>query len=398
MRAYRAKDYKLFLAQMRKLYALEPSLPRTIYNLAAAEALGGSRDEAVKLLQRLAQTGLGFAIDKDDDFRSLRERPDFPPVVRAMKANREPRGNAEPAFTLTERDLLTEGVAYDPQTRTLFVSSIRHRKIIAIDDQGRQRDFVTEAREGLGGVFGMAVDPARRVLWAASSPMPHMLQPRGTPTDVAALYKYDLATGKRVGRYPVPIIGNRPHVLGDVIVSSRGVAFTTDSATPALYRVDPMTNRLELVFEGFTSLQGLALSADEKILYLADYARGLYSVWLGDKTVSRVEVAPGLAVTGIDGLYLHRGRLIATQNGVEPHRVVAFDLEVGAGLRPTTRVVGQHIVLSGDPRIADLSLGVIVGDAMYLNAAAGWAHYGDDGIPESGPAAPHVILKLALPQ
>src|SRR6185295_10044413 len=192
-----------------------------------------------------------------------------------------------------------------------------------------------EAKDGIGGVFGMAVDPARRVLWAASSPLPHMLRPRGTPADVAALYKYDLATGRRVARYPVPIVGDHRNVLGDVIVSSRGVAYTTDSATPALYRVDPFTNRLELVFSGFTSLQGLALSADEKTLYLADYARGLYAVWLPDKTVSRVEVAPNLAATGIDGLYLHRGRLIATQNGVEPHRVVAFDLEITQGQRPT---------------------------------------------------------------
>jgi len=397
-RAYVVKDYKAFLARMRKLQASEPSLPRLIYNLAAAEALAGSPDEAVKLLHRLAGTGLAFAIDKDDDFRKLRARADFQAEVRAMKANREPHGSAEPAFTLDERDLLTEGVAYDPQTRTFFVSSIRHRKIIAIDDQGRQRDFVPEAKDGITGVFGMAVDPTRRVLWAATSPLPHMVRPRGTVGDVAALYKYDLATGKRVGRYPVPIIGNRPHVLGDVIVSSRGVAYTTDSATPALYRVDPLSNRLELVFEGFTSLQGLALSADEKILYLADYARGLYAVGLTNNAVSRVEVAPNIAATGIDGLYLHRGRLIATQNGVEPHRVVAFDLEVSNDPRPTTRLVGQHIVLSGDPRIADLSLGVIVGDAMYLNAAAGWAHYGDDGKPESGPAAPHVILKLALPQ
>ncbi|HMG22923.1 MAG TPA: hypothetical protein VK607_16425, partial [Kofleriaceae bacterium] len=136
IRAYRAKDYAGFLGHMRVVHARDPSLPRSIYNLAAAEALGGSPDEAVRLLQRLAATGAAFAIDKDDDFRGLAARADFQAQVRAMQHNRAPRGRAEPAFTLRERDLLTEGVAYDAKTRTWFVSSVRHRKIIAIDDKG----------------------------------------------------------------------------------------------------------------------------------------------------------------------------------------------------------------------------------------------------------------------
>jgi hypothetical protein len=76
--------------------------------------------------------------------------------------------------------------------------------------------------------------------------------------------------------------------------------------------------------------------------------------------------------------------------------VLALTLDGGG---PGKRLVSQQIVLSGDPRIADLSLGAIVGDALYLNAASGWAHYGDDGVPHANEApAPHVILKLPLPR
>src|SRR5262249_21357747 len=153
VRAYQAKDYPQFLAHMRALDARMPGLPRVMYNLAAAEALAGSPDDAVARLARLAATGLAFWIERDDDFRGLRDRADFQAVVRTMKANRAPRGRAEPAFTLRERDLLTEGVAYDPDTRTWFVSSVAHRKIVAIDASGRQRDFIPQARDGVFGVF-----------------------------------------------------------------------------------------------------------------------------------------------------------------------------------------------------------------------------------------------------
>ena len=399
LRAYQAKDYAGFLKHMRDVAAREPDLPRQIYNLAAAEALGGSPDEAIKLLHRLTGTGASFAIDKDDDFRGLRGRPDFQAEVRAMKANLTPRGRAEAGFTLREHELLTEGVAYDARTRTFFVSSVRHRKIVAIDERGRQRDFITEGQDGIAGVFGMAVDPVHRTLWASSTALGHMVGYRPEDKDRSGLYKYDLATGKLIASYAIAHDG-RAHALGDVIVSSRGDAYTTDSASPTIYRVTAGAAALEVLVEGgFDSLQGLALSPDERTLYVADYGRGISAVALADKDkkVARLAVAPVIAATGIDGLYLHRGRLIATQNGLDPHRVLAFDLDRSAD-GPATKLVAQRVILSGDPRIADLSLGVIVGDVLYLNAAAGWLHYNDDGVPNSDPAAPHAILKLALPR
>jgi sugar lactone lactonase YvrE len=397
LRAYQAKDYAGFLEHMRDVAAREPDLPRQIYNLAAAEALGGSPDEAIKLLHRLTGTGASFAIDKDDDFRGLRSRADFQAEVRAMKANLAPRGRAEAGFTMRERELLTEGVAYDAKTRTFFVSSVRHRKIVAVDERGRQRDFITEAQDGIGGVFGIAVDAAHRTLWASSTALPHMLGYRPEDKDRSGLYKYDLASGKLIASYAIAHDG-RAHALGDVIVSSRGDAYTTDSASPTIYRVAAGAAALEVLVEGgFDSLQGLALSPDEHTLYVADYGRGISAVTLADKKVARLAVAPVIAATGIDGLYLHRGRLIATQNGLDPHRVLAFDLD-RSGDGPATKLVAQRVILSGDPRIADLSLGVVVGDALYLNAAAGWLHYNDDGVPNAAAAAPHAILKLALPR
>lgn len=392
VRAYQAKDYPRFLAVMREVHAREPTLPRSIYNLASAQAVNGAAAEAVALLRQLAATGAAFAIDRDPDFAALRDRADFRAVARAMQANLAPRGRAEPAFTLRERELLAEGVAHDPDTRTTYVSSVRHRKIVAIDPAGRQRDFTPEAGDGVGGVFGLAVDRPRRALWAATTATPHMIGYRPDDQHAAAVVAYELATGKLIARYPVPRDG-RPHVLGDVAVSSAGDAYATDSLSPTIYRVDAARGALEVVVEGgFRSLQGLALSSDDRTLYVADYARGLYAVDLATKAVTRLELAPQIAATGIDGLYLHRGRLIATQNGLTPARVLALTLD------PTGRkLVGQAILLSGDPRAADLALGAVVGDALYLNAASGWAHYTDDGAPRADHrAAPHLILKVPL--
>jgi SMP-30/Gluconolactonase/LRE-like region len=391
--AYKAKDYPAFLKAMRLVEARDPAVPRVVYNVASAEALAGSPDDAVRILARLASTGLSFAIAKDEDFRGLVKRADFQAVVRAMQQNLAPRGKAEPAVTLRERELLAEGVAYDPDTKTMFVSSVRHRKIVAIDDHGKQRDFTPEAQGGVGGVFGIAVDRTRHVLWASSTRLPHMIGYRPADKDVSGVFKYELATGKLLASYLLPADG-KPHVLGDVAVAASGDVYTTDSATPTLYRIPAATDKLEVfIDQGFLSLQGMALSADDKMLYVADYARGLYWIDLASKLVRRLDPPAGIATTGIDGLYLHRGRLVATQNGTEPQRVVEFTLSPSGHT-----LVSQQVLLSGDPRARDLSLGVVVGDVFYLNAAAGWVHYDDLGQAKPGAAAPHVILQLALPR
>ncbi len=392
--AYKAKDYPAFLAAMRLLEAREPGVPRVLYNLASAEALAGAPEAAVRLLRRLAATGLTFAIEKDDDFRGLLARADFQAVVRTMKQNTTPRGKATAAFTLDEQELLTEGVAYDPDSKTTFVSSVRRRKIIAIDGQGQQRDFIPEASDGIGGVFGMSVDRTRRALWVSSARLPQMSGYRPQDKAVSGVFAYALATGKRIASYMIPSDG-KPHALGDVVVAANGDAYTTDSATPALYRVPATTGTLEVFVEGggFTSLQGLALSADEKLLYVADYGRGLFAIDMTTRAVTRLAVPPTIVTTGIDGLYLHRGRLVATQNGTEPRRVIELTLD-----RSGKKVVSQHVALSGDPRTNDLSLGALVGDTLLLNAAAGWEHYNADGTPNDHPAAPHVILRVPLPR
>ncbi|MEO7729366.1 MAG: hypothetical protein ABIY55_00200, partial [Kofleriaceae bacterium] len=390
--AYKAKDYPTFLQAMRLVEARDPAVPRVVYNVASAEALAGSPDDAVRILARLASTGLSFAIAKDDDFRGLAKRADFQAVLRTMKQNLAPRGKATPAATLRERDLLAEGVAYDAASKTMFVSSVRHRKIVAIDDHGKQRDFIPEAQDGIGGVFGIAVDPTRHVLWASSTRLPHMLGYRAADKDVSGVFKYELATGKLLASYLLPADG-QPHALGDVVLAANGDVYTSDSATPTLYRIAAATDKLEpFVDHGFLSLQGMALSADDKLLYVADYARGLYTLDLVTKELARLDPPAGIATTGIDGLYLHRGRLVATQNGTEPQRVVEFTLS------PSGRsLISQQVLLSGDPRARDLSLGVVVDDVFYLNAAAGWVHYDDNGVAKPGAAAPHVILQIALP-
>jgi tetratricopeptide (TPR) repeat protein len=114
VKAYQSKVYAVFLENMKQAAALRPNHPRLMYNLSAAYALNGRKDEALEWLGRVARMGLVYAAEKDDDFASLKDSREFADVVALFQKNRSQVGDAAHAFTVHEKGLVPESVAYDP--------------------------------------------------------------------------------------------------------------------------------------------------------------------------------------------------------------------------------------------------------------------------------------------
>ena len=207
------------------------------------------------------------------------------------------------------------------------------------------------------------------------------------------MFRFDLATGALTGRYPIPVDG-QPHALGDVIIAGNGDVYATDSRAPAVYRVRAGADSIERFVTSplFLSAQGLALDAEERTLYVADYSRGLLRVDLASREVRELEAADDVLALGIDGLYLVDGSLIGIQNGVEPHRVVRLHLDAGGN-----RVRRVELLERARPDYAEPTLGVVVGRDLYYVAASQWEKFRDDGTidaPET--LRPPLVLRLGL--
>jgi len=84
---------------------------------------------AGKTLLQLAALRAASDIDADTDFDSIRRTAAYRAAAAKMKAVRDERvsSGVETAFTIPEKGLVPEGVAYDPKTKSFFVSSIRKR-------------------------------------------------------------------------------------------------------------------------------------------------------------------------------------------------------------------------------------------------------------------------------
>ncbi|HVG34103.1 MAG TPA: hypothetical protein VM911_13525 [Pyrinomonadaceae bacterium] len=391
-KTYKEKNYSAYLENMKMALELRPNHPRLMYNLAGAHALLGNKREALLWLSRVAGMGMIYRAERDTDFDSLKESPEFKAILKKFEENKLPINHSSTAFTIPEKGLITEGIAYDPSSETFYISSVRKRKILSVGKDGAPKNFATE-RDGLWSVLGMKVDAGRRRLWVTSAAVPQMENYREEENGRAAIFKFDLASGKLLKKYELP---NRPdkHLLGDLVINSAGDVFATDSVSPAIYRIDHGKDELELFIKGepFVSAQGLDFSEDEDELFVADYSRGVFVIDLRTKKYFNLAPAPDSTLLGIDGLYFYKHTLIGTQNGTNPQRIIRLHLS-----KNYKSVERLEILEANNPLFDEPTLGVRVKDTFYYIANSQWESVNNKG--ELAPAEKlrePVILKVKL--
>jgi sugar lactone lactonase YvrE len=392
VQSYQAGDYPAFLKHAREAQALRPAHGGVTYALASALALTGDTAGALAALRHFA--GLGYTADlaADPDFAGLRGSPAYAEVTRRIADNAEPVVASQVAFELPERDLLTEGIAYDAGDDVFYVGSVHRAKLFRVTRAGVVSEFAPAAA-GRWAPLGLRVDGKRRALWVATAALPQTAGYSPSDSGRSAILRYDLESGRQTGRYTVPADGT-PHAIGDLIVGGKGEVYATDSRAPVLVRVPSRGDTLERLVESplFLSAQGLALAPDGRSLYVADYARGILRVDLRARSVSPVEAAEGVLALGIDGLYFHGGSLIGIQNGVAPHRVARFTLSPAGD-----RLVRATVLERAHPRYDEPTLGVLVGGDVYYIANAQWERFGEDGrIANPDSLRRPVVLRLPL--
>lgn len=359
--------------------------PIVFYSLAGGYSLLGKQKESLEWLNRIADLGVVYPVSEDVDFAGIRGTEGYRRLVARFLQNQNPTDHSKVGFTILEEKFLPEGVAYDPVDKLFYTGSILKKKIVKTDQSGKTTDF-SSPNDGLFSVLGMSVDPDRRVLWVSAALFPELGDSKKNET---AVFKYDLQTGKLSGRYPLNTNkdGNQ---FGDVIVSPGGDVFTTDSFSPAIYWIPHGKSKLELLLGGevFRSPQGLCLSSDGKVLFVADYVRGVFAIDLENRSHQIMSSPETATVVGIDGLYFYKSSLIATQNGVKPNRVLRLILN-----NDRTGIEEVKVLESNHKLFVEITLGTIAGDSLYYVGNSQFGDYLND--PKINLNFP-TILKLAL--
>lgn len=373
--AYKAKDYAGMKQAAEDLRAFQHGATNSVYNLACAQALGGDRNEAIRLLTVIANAGQFFEIEKDDDFGSLRNEPRFASTALAMKHNLEPIGSSAAVVTIAEKGLLPEDIAYDPASHSFFVSSVLTRKIVRIDRNRpeSQSVFADLSKDPGWPLLAVAIDTKRSLLWVTAAAMPDFAGVPQRDWGKTALIKLDLKTGRELARY-LPD-DSRPRALGDMTVLPDGGVVVSDGRGGSVYRLPADGKKLEPI-DGreFVSPQTPAASNDGSFVFVPDYVRGIARISLKTGRIDWLASTDEAATNGIDGLYLNDRWLYAVQNGTQPERVVRFRLDPSM-----SHVEKVETLESNTPGLGEPTHGVFIGGAFYFIANSGWNNLDNGG-------------------
>ena len=385
------KDTAAYFYLAEQAYTLAPFNLEFTINYARACVVVGRQIRATNLLQSVADIGFDFSLDTDTSFAPLWKQSKFKQIVaKGRESSKLTASNY--AFSLKEKDLVPEGITYDPRQQKYYVSSVYKRKIVGINLDGTSFDFTGEAQDGLYSTLGMKVDAARNQLWVMgvmNSPKPRMVS--ASDMGKAAVFQYDLETKKLLKKYVLK--DTLKHLFNDLVIVN-GSVYLTDSENGAIYRIDIESGSFTPFYkwEWMFYPNGITVSQDQQYLFVAHWA-GISRIALADTQMIMLQNKPNTTLTGIDGLYSYENKLIAVQNGAGPQsRIMLFELN-----KTMDAVAKSTLLESQNPLYNVPTTGVIVDDEFFFIANSQLQNFDAQGNifpPEK--MQPTYILKLKL--
>ncbi len=375
-----AAEVREQIAIVEKLQSIVPDRGAVLYFLATAKQHLGETREALTLLKDCLALREGFDPSGDPAFLALKGSKEFDDLVEKVHRDFPPVAAARFAFVTEEKDLIPEGLAYDERQNLYYLSSLNRKKIVRINSEGKVSDFVPGDRYGLLPVLGIRLDPTDGTVWADSF---------GDARRTELLH-FDYA-GKLLGRYAPK--DTAKHGFNDLVVRKNGEVITTDSLNNQVFRFDPRSQSFTplVTYRTLFYPNGIALADDDQTVYVAD-AVGIVKIDLPNGESRDVDPGPRSTLAGADGLYWHKGSLIAIQNGIGSPRVAAFKLSKDGTRVTQTNVLENHTQFTVLP-----TTGAIHGNDFYFIANSQIDNLNGDKVMDVTKLAPVRIAVVRLP-
>lgn len=353
-KAINARDTTRAFVLLDSIRQATPDHPNYPYLLAHAHGMAGRHDGARAAINQLLKWDARYARAALRDTSVAVLRREFTHVDSLASLAEKQVSTGEVWATVAERDLIPEGTAWDPVSRSVLIGSLNKYKIIAIAADGSVSDRVAAGTGGLRSVVGIHVDTARRILWAASNSR------YDTPQDStpSAVLGFDVATGVFKTRIGLP--GNDKHFLNDITTGLDGTVYVTDTQAGRVWYAAPGSSELrEMTGLGrIFSPNGITISDDGRVLFVADVDH-IQALDLSSKATWRIATPDNINVTGIDGLSFFHNTLIA-HHPLSNWRIARYSLD-----KSMKGITDRQVIDANTPDSRTSTTGEIAG-AYYV--------------------------------
>lgn len=339
-------DWRSFRGEVSRIESLLLSAldkAAVSYAMARTWASAGQWTEAMQWLRRTITLRAGIDPDGDSIFAALRGTREFADIADEVQRTTPPISRSTLAFVIPEGDLVPESIAYDPKGKYFYLGSMTKGKVVRCSAQGRCADFA----RGLGTVLGLRI--ARNGLWLLSN-----------SDDESSLVRFDLVSARVISKHPVKGGG---HTFNDLVIAPSGDAYITDTRASAVWHLAKGASDLTRLPVRFEFANGIAISPGGGKLFVATFPDGITTLDLKTNLATPIARPADLCLMTIDGLYYHRGALIAVQGGYMVPRVARFALD-----RSGRTIEHAEVLERRNVRFNGITTGVVVGGSLYYMA------------------------------
>lgn len=244
--------------------------------------------------------------------------------------------NAQPpVLSIQDKTLIPEGITVQPGTGKIFISSIVKHKIVSIDENGKTSDIISPR----DGVFmqglGMKFSADGKLLWVCSS----------ADEGKTALFCIDVLAKTILGQYT----HDSARFFNDLVIGDDDNIFITDTYRGEVFLFNASNKKIKewLRHPNLTYANGIALSNDKKVLFVASGRYGVQRVELTDKKIESVSGDKHVDY-GVDGMVCSGKQLFCVigwpQDKPETHRVVRYQLsERNFFIKSDTLMIGGRL-------------------------------------------------------
>ncbi|PIV33757.1 MAG: hypothetical protein COS34_05960 [Lysobacterales bacterium CG02_land_8_20_14_3_00_62_12] len=370
-------DFQSQVSVFNRVLELRPMAGNIRFELAAAYAQLNDKRNTYDLLLKLQTSGYAFDPSTDERFEKAHGTEAWDYIVLNLQANAKAFGEGKVAFTLVADDRLLETLAYDAKRQQFLLGSMRDGAVYRLGKDGKTLEpFITaNAENQLRSVLAMQADNAHGQLWVTATGLPYFKGIDQNDYGKTALYQFDLASGKLLKRYELPI-ANGPHRFDYVHVSQQGRVYVADSTQKRIYQLEDAGLKLIMQNPKLSHVRGMASSDDGRILYFADTELGIFGIDLEQGKPLVISGPDTLTLFGIDGMVYWQGHLIVIQNAFPPSRVMRLKLDASG-----TRITSSMPLDAAQPEFAAPTHGVLVDAALYFIANSQLGQYDRYGSP-----------------
>lgn len=375
IQAFRTGDLDEALAGMMQALKDRPTNTALLGNAIFLAAESGATDRTVALAQRYLKLNVAPPAAIRAKMQEKLPPETWTELEQEMDVLMAASGSADTMFQVPQAHRLVEGIAVDG-AGGYFLSTVVSGTILKVDQAGEASVFAEGKSHEAHSFFGLAFDAANNSLYATYGRVEQTpdIPAGGGKTGVL---KIDGTTGSVTGNWSLDG-GTEGQQIADIAIDNTGRVVASEAQSGVLYElVDGGLRRID-TSATFRSSQGLAFLTDGTLI-MADYGRGLWTINIDSGSAKLLATPNTVSLIGIDGLLAHKGKLIAVQNGVSPHRIIEIATDLQAG-----RVTGIEVLAQNLEGFDEPTLGTSTPEGVMFVAASQWPKFGENGVVREG--------------